>query len=585
MSGKEYSPRLDTVFMVENFIKAHSGMYRKRRLWERLPKKIMYQNFCSIIDYLIDEKKIRFDGRKRIQSRSGENLAFAKDRWFLFQEVPGWPNSYSKGPMVGFIENLEKNCGTAVQNMVYYCSKQNLLIYAKEKEWHLKGLEVFEKIASEPKFVKWLVKEIHRRGENLRKVSRKLQKINPEKISNKELYKHYALFFDSLIDLWDIGMAQNLPDFENEYPAKYLLEWVRKKAGQLELKENKTEMYSIIVTPTEKSLAQREELELLRLASVIKKNASIRNRFIRLPANKLEKEIEKYPKIYRKIVLHENKYCWLAFNWTGPEARIKHYLERIRLMLSNKVNLAELINCLEKYEKNIQEKQKKYLTILRPDKKTRTVIYYSQSIAECKVYRLDVSYYGFYSIEPFLIEIGRRMGLALSQVRAVCPEQMKKVFLDKRIPVEEINIQFNDAMYLAERGKSSFLIGRKAVKKHKEILKNLRKQKKKDQLRGTPAYPGIVTGKVKIINRPSELSKMNKGDVMVSVATSPDLIRGMKKASAILTDVGGITCHAAIVSRELQIPCIIGLKAVTKNFLDGDIVEVDANHGIVKKVQ
>jgi len=58
----------------------------------------------------------------------------------------------------------------------------------------------------------------------------------------------------------------------------------------------------------------------------------------------------------------------------------------------------------------------------------------------------------------------------------------------------------------------------------------------------------------------------------------------MKKAGAIVTDEGGITCHAAIVSRELGIPCVVGTKIVTKVFKDGDLVEVDANKGLVKKV-
>ena len=66
--------------------------------------------------------------------------------------------------------------------------------------------------------------------------------------------------------------------------------------------------------------------------------------------------------------------------------------------------------------------------------------------------------------------------------------------------------------------------------------------------------------------------------------TRPDYIIGIKKAAAIVTNEGGITCHAAIVSRELGIPCIIGTKIATEVFKDGDLVEVNANHGVVKKI-
>ena len=75
---------------------------------------------------------------------------------------------------------------------------------------------------------------------------------------------------------------------------------------------------------------------------------------------------------------------------------------------------------------------------------------------------------------------------------------------------------------------------------------------------------------------------MKKGDILVSIATNPNLVSAMKKASAIITNAGGLTCHAAIVSRELNIPCIVGTKVATKVLKDGDLVEVDADEGMVK---
>ena len=74
---------------------------------------------------------------------------------------------------------------------------------------------------------------------------------------------------------------------------------------------------------------------------------------------------------------------------------------------------------------------------------------------------------------------------------------------------------------------------------------------------------------------------MRKGDVLVATMTKPDCVGAMKKAAAIITDEGGITCHAAIVARELGIPCIIGTKIATQVLRDGDEVEVDANKGTV----
>ena len=94
-----------------------------------------------------------------------------------------------------------------------------------------------------------------------------------------------------------------------------------------------------------------------------------------------------------------------------------------------------------------------------------------------------------------------------------------------------------------------------------------------------------IKGVVKIIEESKNISKMNKGDILVANETTPDYIIGMKIAGAIITNQGGITSHAAIVSRELNIPCIIGTKIATKVLKDGDLVEVDANKGVVRIIK
>ena len=105
-------------------------------------------------------------------------------------------------------------------------------------------------------------------------------------------------------------------------------------------------------------------------------------------------------------------------------------------------------------------------------------------------------------------------------------------------------------------------------------------------LRGSPASPGYAKGMVN--NIPTfDIEKMNlfkKGEILVTRMTTPQFIGAIKLTSAIITDEGGITCHAAIVSRELGIPCIIGTKLATKVLKDGDKVDVDADNGVVRKL-
>src|SRR3989339_839071 len=95
---------------------------------------------------------------------------------------------------------------------------------------------------------------------------------------------------------------------------------------------------------------------------------------------------------------------------------------------------------------------------------------------------------------------------------------------------------------------------------------------------------GKVIGHARILLDPNQVGEFKVGEILLAPMTSPEYIFAMKKALAIVTDFGGLTCHAAIVSRELGIPCIVNTKTATKIFKDGDKVEVDALKGIVKIV-
>ena len=123
-----------------------------------------------------------------------------------------------------------------------------------------------------------------------------------------------------------------------------------------------------------------------------------------------------------------------------------------------------------------------------------------------------------------------------------------------------------------------------SLKEEKGIEKKTEKvvSEKKVVIRGLPASPGIAFGKVKIAFSPEEADKiMKKGDILVTVMTNPDWVPYMRLASAIVTDEGGMTCHAAIVSRELGIPCIVGTRTATKTLKQNQEYTVDAKTGVV----
>ncbi|MBW9223823.1 phosphoenolpyruvate synthase [Methanothermococcus sp. SCGC AD-155-E23] len=134
-----------------------------------------------------------------------------------------------------------------------------------------------------------------------------------------------------------------------------------------------------------------------------------------------------------------------------------------------------------------------------------------------------------------------------------------------------------DVEWAIEKGKIYMLQARP--------ITTLEKEKKEEGgeilLRGIGASPGLASGKVKIIHDIREIEKIEEGDVLVTKMTTPDMVPAMKKASAIVTDDGGLTCHAAIISRELGTPCVVGTQKATKVLKDNMVVTVDGEKGIV----
>lgn len=139
-----------------------------------------------------------------------------------------------------------------------------------------------------------------------------------------------------------------------------------------------------------------------------------------------------------------------------------------------------------------------------------------------------------------------------------------------------------DVEWALEGGKI-FMLQSRPVTTIKRVEKAEAKAAGEAFITGLGASPGLAFGKVKIIRSADELDKVQQGDILVTTMTSPDMVPAMKRAAAIVTDEGGLTCHAAIVSRELGTPCIVGTKTATKTLKDSEVITVDGEKGHVYK--
>jgi phosphohistidine swiveling domain-containing protein len=144
---------------------------------------------------------------------------------------------------------------------------------------------------------------------------------------------------------------------------------------------------------------------------------------------------------------------------------------------------------------------------------------------------------------------------------------------------DELRERFIASIILFEDGKIKLVTGPK-VKELEDKFFSV----EKDEIKGTVAFRGKVKGKCRIISDPFKEHDFDKGDILVTGMTRPEFISFMEKASAIVTDAGGLLCHAAISAREMKIPCVVGTEKATRMFKDGELIEVDAESGIVRKL-
>lgn len=105
------------------------------------------------------------------------------------------------------------------------------------------------------------------------------------------------------------------------------------------------------------------------------------------------------------------------------------------------------------------------------------------------------------------------------------------------------------------------------------------------EFRGQTGYKGKIRGVVKVVKANVDMIKVEPGDIIVTAMTTANLLPALEKASAFITDEGGITSHAAIIAREMRKPCIVGTKIATRILKDGMLVEVDADKGVVRIIK
>lgn len=200
-----------------------------------------------------------------------------------------------------------------------------------------------------------------------------------------------------------------------------------------------------------------------------------------------------------------------------------------------------------------------------------------------RTWRTDIIYGVGYKAKNLFYEIAKRAKLKEDDVVYFTFQEVIEMAKKEKSPLSLKELGKRKKIFTSVFIKDEYKIisDRKLEEKIENIVKE-KKQAKIRKIKGSIAFQGKVKARVKIVLTTKDINKVKQGDVLVAVMTFPNYISAMERASAFVTNEGGILCHAAIISREMNKPCIIATKIATKILKDGDLVEVDAEKGIVR---
>jgi len=400
---------------------------------------------------------------------------------------------------------------------------------------------VKQNLKKDPQYIAKVAKKYDQIFSKHKKLFAQLNNLELSLVSEKELIKLFYQTFTAMLDACGIAHAVDPIGIglENDFKEKL--------SKVLTDKAHFNEYYSVLTTPTKLSFLGQEEKEL--------------------------KEIQDFSGEKRTGALREHlqKYFWVNNSYAGPHQITINNLEtRLKLLSKDKadkelnkdqlikdlslpIELKEIIELID------------YATLWQDDRKKNilTSIAYLGQVVEQISIRTKIPVKTLYMMGTTDVQTVTSLK-EIEDLQDILEERVPGVMFMHHGQGEELMVSGPDYQEVLKEQAET-----------KDILGN-------EDLHGSIANKGTAVGKVVICKGLDAIKNVQKGDIIVASMTRPEFMPALKIAAGIVTDEGGITCHAAIISRELGIPCVVGTKIATKVLRDGMEIEVRANHGFVR---
>ncbi|MBI2129525.1 hypothetical protein HYU07_04765 [Candidatus Woesearchaeota archaeon] len=438
--------------------------------------------------------------------------------------------------------------------------------HRKDRHYFIKKYKEFENVFKE-------IKEIFKIMRNK----------SIQNFTNKQLKKLFSRIFYLMKKQYGYSLVMEGMDLLEEQDYLRLLPAVKK--------EDAPEAIRILSTPEKLSFLEKEKMALLKLAKAAFTNKNLKKAVM---SNSIE-EIKKFPDFFKKLQEHTKNYFWIQNSFLKAFYLSESYFLNLISDLIEAKNPEAIKNEINKFENKRKTARKEISAVYKnyhPGPEAKMFFDLVRFFSTFQDDRKESIQRLVFSVDRIFDEVEKRIKVKKSELyNYLFNEVMATLESGRLASKDELSKREHLACFSYLEGeeiKTIMLYGKDAL----DVLDFFKKKReeiaKKGIIKGFIASVGngekTIEGKARVVFDPVK-DAFSNGEILVTGMTRPEFVPLMKKAKAIITNEGGITTHAAIISRELKIPCIIGTKIATDILKSGDIVEIDMEKGIIRKIR
>lgn len=439
------------------------------------------------------------------------------------------------------------------------------MMYWPAKEYNPFEAEIIGHLKRNDGWFEGYVKRELKDSEFLYKKGLKLKKIDWSKKSNTYMEK----VLDDLLIKYRIVCCA----WYAQYPLDEYFESIieQKLLDYIAADDHNFRHYVLVFTdPRAMTEVAEERWKLVKMAKEFFVGKGNLGRLSKTAKQKIKKHLEKFAYINRGLATSE------PYTFNDMVKRLKE----IKKQVQKGGSIENLI--YQASEKKVQDDFKEALRQIKPSKDFLHIIKQAREHSYMRNRRVEAFFNADYGADFMYREIAKRTEFNPDWITDVSVPEMYAALRGHTFPgKEEMQRRSRDYAMIVRKAQTKLITNPEDIKKLEQ--KYFVDVKKVKELHGAVAcLGGIIRGRAKVCLDKSEIGKVNTSDILIAQFTTPDYVPAMEKAAAIVADQGGLSSHAAIVSRELGVPCVIATKIATRVIRDNDLLEVNARTGVVK---